>query len=68
MNKKIKAIRGSKDRAEEVRQWLVAHGAKEFFDSECTSEDILYCVTPDGFVIQFAVKTSAHLFDVEELS
>lgn len=67
MSEKVKAIRGSKERAEEVKQWLIEHGAKEFFESKCNAEDFLYCVTPDGFVVQFAVKTSSYLFDVEEL-
>lgn len=67
MSEKVKAIRGSKERAEEVKQWLKEHGAEEFFDSKCNAEDLLYCVTPDGFVVQFAVKTSSYLFDIEEL-
>lgn len=67
MSEKVKAIRGSKERAEEVKQWLKEHGAKEFFDSKGIAEDFLYFVTPDGFVNTMAVKTSYYLFDIEEL-
>lgn len=66
MSEKIKAIRGSEERAKEVKQWLIDHGATHAVGYLCNRKDMLYYVEPDGYV-RFLEYDYAYLFDVEEL-
>lgn len=66
MSEKIKAIRGSEERAEEVKQWLIEHGAKDFNECKCSDANNLYYVYPNGKVTSI-FGSEAFLFDVEEL-
>lgn len=66
MSEKFKAVRGSEERAKEVKQWLIDHGAKHTVGYLCNREDMLYYVGPDGYV-RFLKYDYAHLFNVEKL-
>ena len=65
MSEKIKAIRGSKNRTEEVKQWLIKQGAKDFNDCSFVNQNNLYFVI-DGVVNVVSTEVEI-LFDVEEL-
>lgn len=67
MNEKIKAIRGNKERAEEVIKWLVNHGARDAIKQvDGNDSDLLYFVTEEGNVGCIETEYKC-LVDVEEL-
>lgn len=65
MSEKIKAIRGSKERAEEVRQWLIEQGAINMATFTCSYESRLYFVNEGK--VDFIDPNYSFLFDVVEL-
>lgn len=65
MSEKIKAVRGNKERAEEVKKWLINHGATYLEKLGCNNEDYIYFVNPNGEVDY--LMNYEYLFDVEEL-
>lgn len=65
MSEKIKAIRGSKERTKDVKQWLRAQGALMNIHT-CEEPDFLYFVR-DNKSVDFLPESDAFLFDVEEL-
>lgn len=67
MSEKVKAIKGSKERAKEVKQWLVDHGAQMNIHT-CDNSCFLYFVREDNKSVDFVSNSDAFLFDVEELS
>lgn len=67
MSEKIKAVHGSKERDEEVINWLVDNGATDAMNQVIgRDEESLYFVTPDGRA-DFLSLRFEYLFDVEEL-
>lgn len=67
MSGKVKCIRGSKERAEEVRRWLKDHGATNADSCNCDDKDLIYFVKPNGIVDILMNPDREYLFDVEEL-
>ena len=67
MSEKVKAIKGSKERPEEVIKWLKAQGATDAINQVTgRHEGSLYFVTSDGRA-DFLSLRFEYLFDVEEL-
>lgn len=65
--KKIKAVRGNKERPDEVIKWLISNGATDAINQVTGRHDgSLYFVTPDGRA-DFLSLRFEYLFDVEEL-
>lgn len=65
MSEKIKAIRGSRDRAEEVKNWLVNQGAKDFKTYNFKDEDNFYYVV--NGTVNFVTDEYKNLVDIVEL-
>lgn len=61
---KVKAIRGSSERASEVKKWLKEQGAR-VNKHHCTNSNYLYFVTPLKDVDYFSVE-SLYAFLLEE--
>ena len=66
MSEKFKAVRGSEERADEVKQWLLKQGAKNIELYPCDREDLLYYVMPTGSARSIRLEHD-YLFDVEKL-
>lgn len=67
MKEKVKAIRGSKSRPEDVKLWLINHGAKNVDKFTCANEDCIYIVLENGDVEYFSNTKYFFIFDIEEL-
>lgn len=67
MKEKVKAIRGSKSRPEDVKQWLRKHGAKNVDEFTCANEDCIYIVLENGSIEYFSNTKYFFIFDIEEL-
>lgn len=61
---KVKAIRGSTERASEIKKWLEDQGAKTN-KYPCTNPNYLYFVTP-GRYVEYLSADSAYAFLLEE--
>lgn len=66
MSEKIKGIHGSRTRFDEVKQWLINHGAKNFAGCKCCDPNEVYYLYPNGDVTSIH-KSEEFLFDIEEL-
>lgn len=68
MSEKIKAVRGDKDRVDDIKAWLISQGAnKDLGSFKYNSEDYIYHVTPDGYVRSAYMETTQYLFDIVKL-
>lgn len=67
MSEKVKAIRGSKSRPEDVKLWLRNHGAKNVDEFTCNNENHIYIVLENGSIEYFSNTKYLFIFDIEEL-
>lgn len=67
MSEKIKAIRGNRERTEEVKKWLTSQGAINASSFDCTYEDYAYYVRSNHRINYFIYDSYAELFDIVEL-
>lgn len=67
MNEKVKAIRGDRRRAEEVKQWLKNNGAIDLKNLSCDNENWIYFVKPNGEATNLMSEEFYFLFDIKEL-
>lgn len=63
MSEKIKGIHESRTRFDEVKQWLINHGAKKFADFKCCDTNEVYYLYPNGEITSIH-KSEEFLFDI----